>query len=343
MRLFVWSHVSGLFNPIIPRDLLLAAQQFIFTSTCSFEAETVKSLPSEVADRIAVVSSSGGFGGLPSPGTHNCGRLAAGYLGSLNFAKLHPHYVEFLSAVTIPDFKVRLIGDETNRITLEQQCEKVGMRGMLDFRGYRSDVAAELKDINVLIYLLNPEHYGTAENALLEAMASGIVPIVLDNPAERLIVENGHTGFIVNSPEELASVISWLANHPTERARLGSQAAETVRNKFAVSRIERDFVTCYRKVMSLEKSDVDFIDIFGAEPADWFLSCQCNQAYFSLTYPVDPDSDSFSCHSLFEETKGSVFHFQKNFPKDPRLCQWAKSFRQHASRETITGSLPGKM
>ena len=82
-------------------------------------------------------------------------------------------------------FKVRLIGDLLNREILEKQSDAPVGAGMLDFRGYTTDVASELRAINVMAYLLNPQHYGTAENALLEAMTMGIVPVVLDNPAER--------------------------------------------------------------------------------------------------------------------------------------------------------------
>ena len=35
----------------------------------------------------------------------------------------------------------------------------------------------------------------------------GIVPIVLDNPAERQIVDDGYTGLIVNSPDEFAEAL----------------------------------------------------------------------------------------------------------------------------------------
>nr|MBC8554047.1 hypothetical protein [Candidatus Brocadiales bacterium] len=142
MRLVVWSHVSGLYNPIIPSGLILSAQQFLFTSPCSFAAKEVLNLPDEVTDRIGVVSSSGGFDELPELRDSDSDSLAAGYIGSLNFAKLHPCYVDFLLAVNIPGFKVRLIGDVANKDILEQQCVQSGRPGIIEFRGYTNNVAS---------------------------------------------------------------------------------------------------------------------------------------------------------------------------------------------------------
>jgi len=323
MRLLVWSHVSGLFNPIIPSGLLLAAHKFLFTSACSFEAREVKSLPNEVTARMDVVSSSGGFDGLPQPGTQVNRKLVVGYIGSLNFSKLHPRYVDFLSAVNIPNFCVRLIGDVTNSDVLEMQCKRAGKLGMLDFRGYTNSIASELASINVLAYLLNPEHYGTTENALIEAMAMGIVPIVLDNPAERQIVENHRTGLVVSTPKEFAEAVSWLSRNPTKRHMIGRQAAETVRSKFSANKTVTSLNDHYRKLLSVSKQRISFTDIFGTEPADWFLSSQGNQSYFVSANRVAPDPDSYSIHALLEETKGTAYHFHKYFPDDIRLNQWA--------------------
>ena len=324
MRLLVWSHVSGLYNPIIPRGLLLAAQQFLFTSACSFEAEEVKSLPDEVKKRIGVVSSSGGFEGLPWPESKSYDTLVTGYIGSLNFAKLHPCYVDFLSAVDISEFNVRLIGDVTNKDVLERQCNNAGRPGMLNFRGYTKDIASELASINVLAYLLNPEHYGTTENALIEAMAMGIVPIVLNNPAERLIVEDHITGLIVNTPEEFAGAVNWLAENPKKRQIIGMQAAEVVRGRFTARKMETSLNSHYKECASFEKQRVSFTDILGTDPADWFLSCQGNTAIFSEYGSLDVELGGYSTYGLFEQTKGTVFHFHKYFPDNQRLDQWSK-------------------
>jgi len=326
MRLLVWCHSSGLYNPAIPTTLFSAAERFLFTSSCSYESESVRKLSPEVCERLGVVSSSGGFDGLPLP-AESSGRLALGYLGSLNFAKLHPQYVDYLAAVDEPDLTVRLIGDLTNREILEEHAARIGRVGMFEFSGYTTDIAAELKTINVLAYLLNPEHYGTTENALLEAMAVGIVPIVLDNPAERRIIENHRTGLVVSTPGEFAEAVKWLSQNPLERHTIGQQAAATVRSRFAVGKMVSSLNGHYQQLVQLKKREICFTDIFGAEPADWFLSCQGNQDYFSKTIPAKPSIGSFSIHALFEESKGTVFHFLKYFPDDKRLNQWANMLK----------------
>ncbi|MEI6415053.1 MAG: glycosyltransferase [Pseudomonadota bacterium] len=181
-----------------------------------------------MANRLAVVSSGGGFGDFTEPNLDESEPLSVGYLGSLNFSKLHPEFVDYLAAVNLPNFRVRLIGDLLNRDILEQQSTRAGRPDLLEFRGYTQDVAAELRHVNVLAYLLNPRHYGTAENALLEAMSMGIVPIVLDNAAERNIVEHLCTGLVVRSPREFSEAVTWLENNPRKRVEIGRQAADTL-------------------------------------------------------------------------------------------------------------------
>jgi hypothetical protein len=196
---------------------------------------------------------------------------------------------------------------------------------MLEFRGYADDIASELAGINVLAYLLNPEHYGTTENALLEAMAMGIVPVVLDNPAERHIVENGITGLVVRTPKEFASALEWLAKHPGERSRLGARAAESVRARFAPQDSGRLLEGQYRAAMAQDKAAIHFTDIFGSEPADWFLSCQSEPHIFGRDGRVRLPSGCAYRYGLFEKTKGSVFHFHRYYPEDRRLAQWASA------------------
>ncbi len=339
IRLLTWSHVSGLHNPIIPRELMLASHRFLFTSECSYNSEGVMSLPPERADRLGVVSSCGGFSGLPDRGAGEDQSVSVGYIGSLNFAKLHPRYVDYLAAVEMPGFRVRMIGDPANQNVLNRQCDRLGRTGMLEFRGYLTDVASELAAINVLAYLLNPEHYGTTENALLEAMAMGIVPIVLDNPCEQQIVEDHVTGMVVHSPCEFAEAISWLHQNPADRRRLGNQAAKSVRERFSVENMEASLNSHYREVLSMEKREVAFSEIFGTDPAEWFLCCQEDKSIFADDGSIHLNGGASLGYGLFEGTKGTVFHFSDYFPNNPKLTLWANNLK---SLQRVAASPPAE-
>lgn len=327
VRLLIWCHISGLHNPIIPKKLILASHKFLFTSRCSFQATEVMELEPEIGDRLGVVSSSGGFSELPEVCRKADRSISAGYIGSLNFAKLHPRYVDYLAAVEIPGFKVRMIGDLINQDVLSRQCDSLGKTGMLEFRGYSSDVASELASINVLAYLLNPEHYGTNENSLLEAMAMGIVPIVLNNPAECQIVDDQNTGLIVRSPVEFAEAVKWLSDNPGDRQRLGSQAAKSVRERFSVEKVEASLNLHYQKILSMGKKEIVFSEIFGTNPVEWFLSCQKNRKIFAEDGSIRLGGGISLSHGLFEKSKGTTFHFSEYFQENSRLKSWAKSLK----------------
>lgn len=326
MRLIIWCHVSGLQTPVIPAGLISAAHRCLFTSPCSYEATEVQQLPPETRNRLDAIHSTGGFDDFVPPNRPDNEALTAGYVGSLNFAKLHPHYADFLAAVPIHGFRVRMIGDMTNREVLQHQCEKAGRQEMLEFRGYTDDVASELAAINVTPYLLNPNHYGTTENALLEAMAMGVVPVVLDNPAERCLVRHGETGLIVNSPEEFAAAITWLADNPAKRTEISRRAAKSVRERFSPGKTAAAFSRHYLAVIEEEKTAVRFRKIFGDTPADWFLACQRNKDTF-LTEQGFDTVDEMTIPGLLERTKGSSFHFHRNFPEDMRLSQWTNRLK----------------
>ena len=207
MRLLVWCHVSGLHTPIIPRGLVEVAMRFLFTSVCSFKAKNLSSLDKEKRSRLGVVSSGVGFSNLGSRVFIEGSQLQFGYMGSLNFSKLHPQFINFLSEVRIPNFKLNIWGDDLYKDKLISKCYEIGNPNLIQFKGYTTQPAATLSALDVFVYLLNPTHYGTAENALLEAMSLGVIPIVLNNAAETSIVENGVNGLVVRDPKEFAAAI----------------------------------------------------------------------------------------------------------------------------------------
>lgn len=328
MRLVVWSHVSGLHPPEIPPDFVIMPHRFLFTSPCSWEHSRLNALGAEFRQRVDAVFSSGGFDDLPDPPLRLPNEpLRVGYVGTLNFAKLHPQLLDFIAAVDFPGFRLSLVGDPMTGANLLSQATIRGIAERLDMRGYTIHVAAELAQFNVFAYLLNPLHYGTTENALLEAMAMGVVPIVLDNPAERHLVRHGETGLVVDSPTTFAHALAYLAAYPEERLRLSTNASREVRERFSIQHTASTLLSHYQAVLKEEKRPFDFRPVFGTTPADWFRACQGKEAWrfpeeevpeelFQIT-EQDP-------HYLCEKTKSSVFHYRDVYPDDQRLQRWAK-------------------
>lgn len=329
MRLIVWCHVSGLFNPIIPPSLIDAADRFLFTSPCSYDAQAVKSRPANQRDKLCVVSSCGGFDHLSLHHVDAGKGISVGYFGSLNFSKLHPDYIQFLKAVTIPGLTIKMIGDVINEKELELQRQQYGCQTRLTFSGYAKDPGQTLSSLNVLAYLLNPEHYGTTENALLEAMAMGIVPIVLDNPAERHIVEHLQTGIIVRNEIEFNKALHWLDGSPDEHMRISKNAAQSVRKRYTKENLASSMHDHYMDVVTGEKKQAPFTTIFGRTSAQWFLSCQAHPSIFGKNEEAIQVISPYAIHGLFEQTKGTVHHFTKYFPEDRQLKAWADRLRRY--------------
>src|SRR5574337_18494 len=325
MRLVVWSHVSGLHPPEIPPSFVAAPHCFLFSSPCSLEHPRLAALESKARQRVGVVYSSGGFHDLPIPSArHHNGPLRVGYVGTLNFAKLHPRLLDFLSVVRLPGFRLSVIGDPTTGPELLAEAASSGIEDRLELRGYRADMASELSNLDALAYLLNPQHYGTTENALLEAMAMGVVPIVLNNPAERHLVTHMETGIVVDGPAAFADALDWLAAYPDERARLSANAARTTRARFAVERTADGLMTHYQAVLKEEKRSHDFRPVFGCEPADWFRACQGAEAWRFSDGGASERAVGPGPSFLYERTKSSVFHYRAVYPSDARLARWAQ-------------------
>ncbi|MBA3237677.1 MAG: glycosyltransferase [Parachlamydiaceae bacterium] len=66
----------------------------------------------------------------------------------------------------------------------------------------------------------------------------------------KLQLINGQTGFVVNTPEEAASRISHLLQHPEECQLLGSNGREHVREKFLITRHLRDYLSLILSLIS---------------------------------------------------------------------------------------------
>jgi glycosyltransferase involved in cell wall biosynthesis len=318
----VWSHTSGLHYPSIPPSFSRIPHAFIASSTA-----TINLLETDRRERrnlLAYVSSTGGFDDFPLPVARDNRRSPrCGYLGSLSPAKLHPDIIQFVKAVGHHDFVINVSGDSAANPKLEENVRSQGPESQIVLHGFCAAPQNVLPTFDLFIYLLNPTHYGTTENALLEAMACGAVPIVLNNPVESAIVQHGVTGFVVDSPETFAQTVHYLIDHPDERQRIGLASAQAVRQDFSTKRSAQKLAKIYRTVLERSKESADFSSVFGKTPADMFLSCLGKYAsLFDEGKELSLRDSRLKVPFLYEQSKSSARQFLRYFPHDARLDAW---------------------
>lgn len=101
------------------------------------------------------------------------------------------------------------------------------------FTGKVDDVAPYLAEMDVFAYPLRPDHYGTCEIALGEAMAAGVVPVVMDNPAERTIIVDGKSGYIEPDMECFIDAFRFLRSKML-RHYMGLRAKDRAKELYSI-------------------------------------------------------------------------------------------------------------
>ena len=98
MRSMFWSHISGLFPPLIPPTLIEQSGRFVFTTPASRTIASLDMLSDTARGKLAVVNS--GFGFPPGDSRVSCERPPAiAYLGTVDFVKMHPCFFDAIDAL----------------------------------------------------------------------------------------------------------------------------------------------------------------------------------------------------------------------------------------------------
>jgi glycosyltransferase involved in cell wall biosynthesis len=120
-----------------------------------------------------------------------------------------------------------LFGEDEHRAALHAQVERLGIADRVEFRGFRTDVRAELAELDALVHAsVQPEPFG---QVVVEGMAAGLAVVATDAGGPAEIVDSGHDGVLVppGDVDALAGALRDLAGDPDRRARLGRHARAT--------------------------------------------------------------------------------------------------------------------
>lgn len=108
------------------------------------------------------------------------------YVGTLSYKKVSVDFFPSARILANSGFTLDIYGN-LNNDNFARDLEK-SRNTSISNCGYGMDVRNLLKNYSYFFYPLHENHYGTTENALLEAMLEGLLPLVKSNNAEKSIL-----------------------------------------------------------------------------------------------------------------------------------------------------------
>lgn len=232
-RMVFWNH-----NRVeIPSVLKQLPDKFINTSPVQGEGEYIWSTGR--IERFPVVGkckfAEGNFM------KHFC----IGYVGAIASKKIHPLW--------------RKMCDQIINIIPYVLFTSVGMQGEdsthFRFIEYAVDVLPYLLEFDVFGYPLHSDHVGTCEQVLGEAMACGVVPVVMANPAEMVIVKHGHNGFVATTEQDYIHHIAYLYEHPERRLEMATAARRTAVELYSIDTMVSEWNKVWAAMMKEDKRE----------------------------------------------------------------------------------------
>jgi len=284
----------------------------VFSTEASRAMACLATLAEDARSKLAVINSGFGFtDAAPRPAPRDRKPVIA-YLGTVDFVKMHPGFFDAIDGLEDGDIRVSVWGGVDPAGAVAARARAMRHPERVHFCGQTPEPAIALSGADIFFYPLRRDHYGTAENALVEAMSLGLAPVVMNNPAEMAIVRHNETGLIASSIEECTASMQMLMSSPGLLEKISRNAARHVAETRTAARSAREFADLWQGLLGEPKTICDFRRVVGECPADWFLKTQC--------LPGET-WDASGAETPETASKGALAHFESVFPGDASLSR----------------------
>jgi glycosyltransferase involved in cell wall biosynthesis len=324
-RIALTCHVNGLTVPqVLTEEIVAFADLVLATSPMTLEAGEAN------LRRKAVLAPSGAdFGRLAGFRLTPHAGFNIGYVGALDFAKLHPDYIALHAALPIAEARVLIHGDGAAAPTLRRQIAASPAPDRFTLHGYARDIVPALAGLNAFGYPLCEDNHSTSDLVLQEAMYAGLPSVVFPHGGAARLVADGETGFVARTATEYAERLVQLYEHPNERARMGRAAADHARSHLGLHNLAPLIDQAYAHLMVGPKRAR--APIAAARGADAFIHSLGPSASAFSTSRSGSRAEAEAADAaikvarpgLASATGGGVLHYRRAYPDDPWLRLWA--------------------
>ena len=169
------------------------------------------------------------------------------YVGRLEPVKNHALLLNAFRAAlwSMPDLRLWMVGDGSERKTLESLATELGIASQVTFWGQQLDVAPFFSAADAFIMSSKSEGLPMS---LLQALSLGLPAIVTDVGGMAEVVRLAQAGFAVpvTDPAEMAAAILRLAASDAERKRFSTNAEEAFHSRFTLQTMVDAYMDLYR-------------------------------------------------------------------------------------------------
>jgi glycosyltransferase involved in cell wall biosynthesis len=329
-RILMWSHISGYHPPyIFTKPLFDYADLFVFTTQISFDTVEIKKLNKRKKEMIRTIWSTGGVESVADVEKRTHKGFNVGYIGTVDYCKLHPDFLDMSASVDLEDVKFIVVGCGNEKEIQDEAISK-GWGDKFQFLGFVDNIKEYLAIFDVFGYPLAPYHYGTCDQVLAEAMACGIVPVMLENKMEVSMVEDGVTGLVAVDKKSYAEAIKKLHDDVQLREKLSEAAKKKAKERFSLDEMIVEWEAVFNECLAMEKRKRKWSGKYSGEhvmPSEVFLESigEYGDIFQKNLKGRDARINKFIESPLWQaKTKGTVHHYCSFFPDDKTLLKFKK-------------------
>ena len=312
-RVLLYSHVSGIYAPnLIPKQIFDFCD-LVILSTPGASKQYLQQIFEGKCCVIHGVASTNKFQNLPLE-KHDKFNIA--YIGTASFTKLHSFYLESCKKIIrdIPNVHFLFVSNDSNS-HLQEAITNDEMERYFSFFTKLQDVGKILSQADLFGYPLRADHFGTGEQSLIEAMSAGVPPVVLSNPAEMSLVQDGVTGFVATDMIDYVKIIKFCSENKEYLHQVSAQSQLVAVNEFTADKTLNSIMQIYNELFLVSKSD---------------------RSFSSLMPESDPHSIGFEIFKLFIDEDSLITNF---FESDNKMQ--SSYFKYRIQQSTLLGKNKG--
>ncbi len=340
MRMVVRCATGGDMPPhVLTRELVEFADMTIATSprAATYVGLPVPTIPAPL-DRERFHSF--------KPRPHNGFRV--GYIGTVDFAKMHPRYVEMSARIRVPGVRFVVCGSGDGFAALAQRARELGVRDRFELCGFVEDVASVFAELDVFGYPLCEDNGASSEIVVQEAMYAGVPAVVLPFGPTHLI-KHGVTGIVAADEHEYAVAIEALHADPALRRRLGRAAHTHARANCLPQAAADRWDGIYRELLRAPKrartwparsytaatatpGAACFVASLGASAGPFATSLDSTD---EATLLAAERAIGGSSPAMANPGGGGVLHYRRRYGDDPWLRLWSGLILERQGRPAL--------